>query len=257
MASYPSPSESDFVRIVRRKERMASTRPVFSPLNLLLATATGAACLILAILFFGHVSGEEFSPRRFSRREFGYYRIPLLKWQVWPIRYRTRSDDLTSFLRAQRWIGNPNDTDSRWDVVFMTAGKNSFGDASLLTTYLDQYDAERKLVWLEWSRSHPALAGQLWPTISQLARAGAYLTIPRLMEIASNAREATELRQEIRDYLAAHLVTIAEAARQAQDYQLLSNYCDAALALDLDVAQFSDWKHEASRHLSPGSTGTP
>ena len=47
----------------------------------------GAAVLfVLAYmtLTFGRIQGEEFSPDVFRRREFSYYEIPLLGWQVWP-----------------------------------------------------------------------------------------------------------------------------------------------------------------------------
>ena len=100
----------------------------------LLALLLMAGVVILATVYFGKVSGEEFSPTKFQRRIFSYVEIPLLKIQVSPISRDDKTSDLEKYLVKNKLLGTPA-KEARWDLVWANGGQH--GEARILCTYLD------------------------------------------------------------------------------------------------------------------------
>src|SRR5262245_38754951 len=87
---------------------------------------TGVGCLVGGVvipgpsLIFGTVSGEELSPDTFGRRTFAYCEIPLVRWQITPIRRASAGKGVEKFLAAKKLIPDSTEETPRWDLVRMT-----------------------------------------------------------------------------------------------------------------------------------------
>jgi hypothetical protein len=180
-----------------------------------------AAILIYMIIGFGNIRGEEFSPESFRRRSFEYYEIPLLGWQVWPIRHRDSTNALESYLSGGQLIGagsTPTDA-TRWDLVVATRGITgsrvvAHGDARILCYYLDIEGAEGEPVWLEWTKKNMPLAKVLWPAVADVSRQQLYLFAPDLLRLAEQATTAKKLQQDIASTLSERYFHLAESHRR-------------------------------------------
>ena len=170
-----------------------------------LAALVTAAATLLVVLVFGSVTGEEFSPGSFDRRQFSYLEIPLLRLQVSPVRRELRTGPLESYLAANNLIP-PADaaSRSRWDLVAVLRGLASddpggtgWGDAQILCQYLDSVDSQGTNVWLDWTQRNPSLASVLWPMVAKIARHGLYMMVPDMLAAAQRCRTGTELQQSL------------------------------------------------------------
>ena len=151
------------------------------------------ALAVFAISIFGQVHGEEFSPQRFTLRSFRYVQIPLLRIQVWPVKFQKAGgtdDALANHVRRStrqnRLMNQVRKAPIRWDVVSLQeTGRSTYrGDASILTNYLRQPGAMGMESWLAWSNANPKLANELWGIVGQLANEDLYPIIPEVLEAA-------------------------------------------------------------------------
>ncbi len=161
----------------------------------LLATVVTTA---LAVLLFGVVSGEEFTPDTFSRRSYHYVELPWLRIPLSPVRRREHRSELEQLLVDQQYVavsGPPY----RWDLVLAQRGGTMWreGDARILCIYLDARDPYDSLYGLDWTRANPALARLFWPQIASLARRELYLYMPELFVLAQTATDPEQFRQDI------------------------------------------------------------
>ncbi len=190
--------------------------------------------LLLAVLSFGRVRGEEFSPQGFAIRSFSYYQIPFLRIQVWPVSVYKIPNDLAKYLRANKLLGSVASQPPRWGIVTMSEGgvQTYRGDASILTSYLQQPGAVGTESWLSWSKNHPKLERELWPVIARMAQEDMYTIIPALLEAARRAEAEDELANELRRVLVSELLQFAEAEKQSGDAKRANELLGIALEYD-------------------------
>lgn len=168
--------------------------------------------LVYAVLYFGSVTGEEFSPDSFKRRRFAYREIPLLGLQITPIRHTDATNDLEKHLLADKLFAVPAQPENRWDLVFASQGQSSIfaGDARILCQYLDAANKDGDHIWLKWSEDHVEMAKVLWPAVAEVARHELYSFIPDLFLLARSASTPEQLQQRIDEALADKYLLVAE-----------------------------------------------
>lgn len=176
-------------------------------------------------LFFGQVSGTEFSPESFDRRSFRYHEVPLLGWQVTPIKRDSATGTLETFLQQQDYFTAQAAT--RWDLIMATQRGQIIDPrgASILAPYLDANTPAAKSYWVDWSKQHPGHARWLWPEVVRLARRRLYVLIPDVMRLArARVRGASEeFYAELQTLLAqrsGELATAVESSDPRQAQQL-------------------------------------
>jgi len=190
--------------------------------------------MLLVVFTQGHVVGQEFSPTHFRQRHFDFYEIPLLHWQITPIRRRTTTPETARFVRQRAFVRTAPGTPTTWHLVSISRGVTGStpGDAELLTTQLGMIAEGGQPYWKRWSQDHPGRAKVLWPVIQRLAIRELYVLMPPLLELAQFDRTPAELaatvdaslRREygelVRDMQAANRDALAqELLREAlQDY---------------------------------------
>ena len=204
----------------------------------ILVTVFGALLVaLLGILMFGSVSGEEFSPQRFSRRSFFYYQIPVLRIQVWPVSFHKKNSDLAKYLRSNKLLGQTSVPSPRWDIVQMSeVGHADYrGDASVLTSYLQQLDDSGTESWLKWTKDHAALAQELWPLVAHMAQEDMYLLIPDLFEAALRATSKERLAKQLRRIIVSELRAFAKAEDEIGNRQRADQLRGLADDYDFDV----------------------
>jgi hypothetical protein len=182
-----------------------------------LAAVVGVALvLFLCVLSFGSVEGEEFSPDDFSRRNFTYFEIPVVRIQVSPVFRYNNVNELAAHLRQISYIPKSSRTEPHWDLVTASRGGTRWsGDAAILCMYLDaRQDSEVR--WLVWSREHPNLAKHLWPAVAEVARRNLYSLVPDLINLAEGAEDPDQFAGDLQNTLVAKYIHFARI-HQAQD----------------------------------------
>ncbi len=190
--------------------------------------------LALALLSFGHVRGEEFSPQGFATRSFSYFQIPFFRIQVWPVSVYKMPNDLAKYLRANKLLGSGAAQPPRWGIVTLSEGgvQTYRGDASILTNYLRQPGAVGTESWLSWSKNHPKRERELWPVIARMAQEDMYMIIPALLEAARSTESQDELANELRRVLVSELLQFAEAEKQSGDAKRANELLGIAVEYD-------------------------
>lgn len=160
--------------------------------------------IIMVVMVFGKVTGEEFSPSDFKRRSFHYYELPVVGLQVWPIKHFDATGPLEFDLLTKKLIVlNPAPT-PRWDLVRgqrVSQAENE-GDAEILCSYLDQRDRTGNFSWHDWTNEHPKLAAILWPAIAQLADQELYVFVPDAFALAAAATDENTFGPALNQLLA-------------------------------------------------------
>jgi hypothetical protein len=191
---------------------------------------------LLLLLGFGKVTGEEFSPISFQRRDYSFFQLPLVGWQVTPVWRDNRTPELEQQLKRRNLLARRPGA-SRWDAVWVVAeGGYREGDPMILTRYLDTRQADDKPRWLVWSDDHPKLAQALWPAVQEAAWLEAYVLVPELFELAERATDADGFQQQLATRLTQGLVELAEQRLEADQTQEAVRIYDALLQRkDLDA----------------------
>lgn len=180
---------------------------------------------LFVVGIYGQVAGEEFSPQKFTMRRFSYAQIPLLRIQVWPVKFsnvNTTEDALAQYIRRSTRTNNVASrirrSPARWDIVTLReAGSDEYrGDASILTNYLQQPGAVGLESWLDWTKANPKLAGELWAVVMELANADLYVVVPDVLEAARNL-DASNFGVQLRKIAATECRAIANAHNQSGD----------------------------------------
>jgi tetratricopeptide (TPR) repeat protein len=159
---------------------MASRIGLFSSL----ITALAVLVLVIFLLTRGYVSGVEFNPDNFSRRQFSYNRMPVFRIPVLGIKY----DDVTPLfeqtLLNDGLVGGGSAV-NRWDLVSDNCSQPESPDfdARYLCRILDLTKADdgSDPIWSDWNSAHPDRAVRLWPFINELAREGLYLDASKIL----------------------------------------------------------------------------
>ncbi|MGB7328218.1 MAG: hypothetical protein WBD31_25305 [Rubripirellula sp.] len=188
-----------------------------------------AAGVMLAIVGFliirtqGFVSGSEFSPTHFQKRDFRFYEIPLVHLQITPISRSSSTTQAARYLRQKNLIPVVTGPPDVWHLVQISRGLTGATplDAQLLTDQLE-LSLGSDAYWEKWSTDHPKMAKVLWPVVQRLAQRELYVLIPRLMEIAqlqsATDQSPADLQNAIDQYLpeqyASLIVDLREAGRR-------------------------------------------
>lgn len=168
----------------------------------LISTIVLGLTLFFIIRFGGYVEGEEFSPTHFRSRTFTFYEIPIIRWQITPIRRKTTTPMAALTLTQTKLIQPPPGEPEVWHLVSLQLGGDEAvnDDANLLMKQLRFY-TDGGAYWKNWSNDHPELAKEFWPTIAKLSERELYLLMPRLFEIVRQTEDPGLLRSLIRGYL--------------------------------------------------------
>ena len=211
MATTTSPQSS------RRNSSSQGHMIGFAAVGLIIA---GVVTAVLTSAF-GFVDGEEFSPDNFTRRQFSYYRLPLVGAQITPITRKDQTNELESHLTKEKLVTEIPTTDDkrRWDLVVARTGLPSNrrvftqGEAQILCSYLD-VEVEGKNYWLEWSKKHAEAAKILWPAIAKLARQELYVFVPPILVLARGITDGADFPQQLDSLLAQKYLELAKTQQQ-------------------------------------------
>lgn len=183
---------------------------------------------MMMVLMYGSVSGNEFSPDDFTRRQFVYQRIPWLDWTISGIEYTDITPELEQSLTISGLIDERKSKGGKqqtWHLYHDSGVPDSHAcDARFLTTYLDFSDwdsgtATSTPFWLKWNEQFPQSAKIFWPTIADLARNEMYLIIPDVMRFAMNVTDDQlgSFQTELNELMRASWITSAESDLQLVD----------------------------------------
>jgi tetratricopeptide (TPR) repeat protein len=183
---------------------------------------------ISSVLYFGRVSGSEFSPDLFARRTFAYYEIPLLGLQISPIQHIDCTGSLENYLVDQKLLPpSKNAAKRRWDLVAAFRGSPSespatraTGDALILCRYLDATDDGGHNYWLDWTKDRKQLGQVVWPIIGKLAREHLYVIAPEVFAIAAAQTDATQLKADLDRVLANRYLELAFCQQRLNQHEL-------------------------------------
>jgi len=187
----------------------------------------GINALVLSLLLFfvvrllGHVSGEEFSPTHFRTREFSFYEIPVLHWQITPVLQTPNTPNAATYLTQKKWVTPPGSPPKTWHLVKIQRGfsEEQPSDAALLVRQLRASQSGLP-VWEQWSTDHPKLAPVLWPTVAKLAERELYILMPRLFEIIRDIDDLPTLKTTLQDYLRDEYTSLVQDMRAANRDEL-------------------------------------
>lgn len=195
-----------------------------------LSTIIIAGLLFVIIRMFGYVEGTEFAPKHFQTRRFSFYEIPLVHWQITPIRRASTTPETARYLTQSKILAVPNSIPSRWDLVEIKRGVQEIEprDPALLVDHLRLME-DTTAVWKRWSQKNPPLAKQFWPTIDKLADRELYILIPRLMELTRDVEDVPTLKTTMANYLAEEYVSLIRDMRDAERHELADALLTEAL----------------------------
>jgi|CXWL01.1.fsa_nt_gi hypothetical protein len=202
------PDTTTITTPTKQTESALLSRIAFGVLGLFLI----GVVLVYAVLYFGSVSGEEFSSDSFRRRRFSYLELPLIGVQITPIRHTDTTNDLEKYLAAQKLFPKTTKPENRWDLVLGSQGRSRHaqGDARILCQYLDAMNKDGDGIWLKWSEDHVEMAKVLWPAVAKVARHELYSFVPELFLLARSAATPDQLQQSIDQALADKYLLTAE-----------------------------------------------
>lgn len=195
----------------------------------------GISTLVLGLIGFlvirvaGYVEGEEFSPTHFQARRFTFYEIPILHWQITPIRRETTTPDAAVSLTQKKLVVPPAGEPTTWHLVSIQRGSTPVvdDDAALLTRQL-RFVADGDIVWRKWSNDHPRLAKIFWPTIAKLSERELYVLMPRLFEMVRQIKEPETLETLIAGYLQVEYESLIRDMRDAGQAELADSLAEEA-----------------------------
>lgn len=200
---------------------------------IVIATVVFTAVLLFFIRLQGYVSGVEFAPTHFQRREFSFFEIPLLHVQITPIERSAQTSNTGNYLRANSLVKTQRGTPDTWHLVSIRRGLTGTtpADAHFLTDQLD-FQNQTDFYWRIWSIDHPQHAKILWPMIQDLAVRELYLLMPPLFELAQIEQTPEELKANLKTRLESDLVSLIEDVRADDDDQLADLILEEAIQMD-------------------------
>jgi hypothetical protein len=184
----------------------------------------------LVVWIGGRVTGEEFTPTHFTRREFRFWELPLLGWQVTPIHRKSLATPTINLLRGKGYINVPTQPPRLYHPVQIAhgmLGEPQPGDAHILVDYLMLED-DGTYIWQQWTRDHPRAAAVLWPEVQKLAFRELYVLIPELFSIAERTTAPQDLAAAIQSYLRTAYFELAEDLAAAGQPQMASELLEEA-----------------------------
>ena len=140
------------------------------------------------------VSGEEFCPQLFQKREFSFRRLPGTKIRIWSTTLSPASSPCSKNVLTYLSTGLQTD----WHVSTVQLG-GTFQELGpkILINYLQSKNANGANVWDDWSFRNPTLAAILWPIVQEVAVNDLYFCVPDLLRSADNHLDAQNLRRTL------------------------------------------------------------
>jgi|GEM_PF-3383205 len=190
--------------------------------------------LFLAILIFGRVSGVELSKQDLVVRNFSYFQIPVLRWQVWPVERAFPNGAATDLAISSHLKPLGPGQQVQWDLVqFEEFGSATVqGDAAILYQILQQRNESSDFFWAKWSATHPRRSAELWPAVQDLVFCDMYWAIPPLMELYFSGTSDSSLIPERNESVVQSASVELEEARARQDQPAISKILDRLQAYD-------------------------
>lgn len=189
------------------------------------------ALLMIGVVVSGAVIGTEFNPQTFTVRSFGYYELPIVHLQIYPISRSERAGQLEKHLKTEKLLPTIDpQAVNNWHLADVRRGGAVVerGDADLLVSYFETTTATGVTPLLEWSKAHPDQARVLWPVVARLARRHDYLLVPQLFELAAGQPDPATLDAKLRERLVADYVAWAKSRRQLGDEPTAKTLLDEA-----------------------------
>ncbi len=161
----------------------------------------GLICLLLFGLFgtffvwtSSHISGEEFSPQLFQKREFSYQRVPGTKFLISKTRLSPSVSPCSKNILTHLSPGNQTE----WHVSTVQYGSVSqtLGPKILLNC-LQSTNADGSSVWDEWSFKNPRYAAILWPIVQGAAMQQMYFCIPDILHGADTQLDVQDFKKQL------------------------------------------------------------
>ncbi len=205
-----------------------------SPRTYVIVVSSGMVSVILValVMLFGSVRGREFAPTHFESRQFSFFEIPWLQWQITPVRRTPLPSTTVTYLRTAGWIQVPAGAPAQWHLVELRRSMLPLfeGHAKLLDDQLFvRHRNTSDSFWQQWSQEHPDLAAILWPVVQRLAERDRYLLVPEILTQAIAAAAPQPLRQSIDDALVDGYLGWAKDLRSAGQVLLAREILDEAL----------------------------
>lgn len=140
------------------------------------------------------ISGEEFSPQLFQKREFAYRRFPGTKIRISRTKLSTASSPCSKSILTHLSSGVQID----WHVSKVQQGGN-FQELGpkILIDYLQFTNADGSNIWDAWSFQNPTLAAVLWPIVQEAALRELYFCIPDLLRNADSQLDPNTLKKRL------------------------------------------------------------
>src|SRR5436190_1923997 len=125
-----------------------------------LVLSATAVVVLLGTFLFGSVHGYEFDPQSFERRSFGFYEIPLLRWQITPLWRAEANGELEELVIAQKYVLPEKNAPPDWHLISLERQNSKLPptDVKILARYLDAQDEHSHSYWAQWSLKHPEMA---------------------------------------------------------------------------------------------------
>ncbi len=201
-------------------------------------------------LLFGQVSGEEFAPDTFERRSYTYFELPVVRVQVTPVWRTVHRPQLEQALVDGRYIASQSPP-GRWDLAVSVRLGQIWreGDAHILTRYLDAWNVEGELHWLEWTTSNPARARIFWPEIARLAQQELYLFMPELFALAAMPATAQAFQGDLNRLLAGKYEELAGVELDLRNWAAAERFYAEALRCEPHRASSVRGRAQARTHL--------
>lgn len=225
--SPPNKPPSNGVKTSPRK-RGSSRRMIVVLCTLLIGIG-----VTVVVAIKGNVSGTEFAPSHFQRRDFSFYEIPGLNMQITPIRRSTAADPLQTQIRTKGWIQVPRgQKPNTWHLVRLSRGPSTTPAVASLLVDEMHVGLPNDPFWKDWNNDHPKCAATLWPVVQRLAERELYVLIPELMSLARSLPgddNGKQLAAAIDDWLIEQYVGLISDLRAADRTRLADELLDEAL----------------------------
>ena len=212
----------------------------------------------IGTLLSGFVVGTEFSPYSLKTRSFTYYELPIIHWQVTPIKRTTTTGPVETYLMDNGIVPPMNSLKSdQWHLADVIGGGalRQRGDAGLLTSYLENSRHD----WEAWSKKHPELAQEFWPVVFRLARRNDYVLIPQLFDLVKDCDVAEDFKTRGNRLLVERYRAWATAEhdsnRSTSAVELLDEALFFAEAAELEADASSDLRQLRDEWIAKSKSG--
>jgi hypothetical protein len=184
-------------RLIRRNDKKLRVYP-WTGYGWLVILSAAFAVLVISFVF-GSVSGWEFSPQNFQRRQYQFWRIPGIRWQILPTHREAPVDPFGGDFIVHKWLDGDPTKPIEWHRIEANALVGTPRcDPRILWSYLDFDPVERqKPYWQVWSHKHPELAKVFWPLVSEAAQRKQYYLLPEFFEKAKSSKDSSALEKQL------------------------------------------------------------